>query len=179
MVRPLVLSRCVLRTWRHDDLESLVRNANDPRVAATVRDLFPHPYTREEGQRWLEHATSAGRQFNRAIDVGGEAVGGIGMEPGQDVHAIRAEIGYWLGHAYWNRGIMSEAVDAFSRHLLEERGLIRLEAPVFETNPASARVLEKSGYALESTQRRAALKAGRVIDVWMYVRLAEEPQSNG
>jgi len=174
---PFVLRSCVLRAWRHDDLESLVRHANDPRVAATVRDLFPHPYTREEGRRWIEHASGAGRQFNLAIDVGGEAVGGIGMEPGLDVHAIRAEIGYWLGHAFWNAGIMTEAVGAFSRHMLEERGFLRLEAPVFETNPASARVLEKNGYLLESTQRRAALKSGRVLDVWMYVRFA--PQSSG
>ena len=72
---------------------------------------------------------------------------------------------------------MTEAVGAFSRHMLEERGFLRLEAPVFETNPASARVLEKNGYLLESTQRRAALKSGRVLDVWMYVRFA--PQSSG
>jgi len=56
---------------------------------------------------------------------------------------------------------------------LEERGFLRLEAPVFETNPASARVLEKSGYFLECRQRRAAIKEGRVIDILMYVRLAE------
>ena len=169
-----MLPTCVLRPWRHDDLDSLVLHANDPRVAATVRDLFPSPYTREEGERWLAHATSAGRQRNLAIEVGGAAVGGIGMEPGEDVHEIRAEIGYWLGHAFWNRGVMTEAVRAFSHHLLEERGFLRLEAPVFETNPASARVLEKSGFERESTQRCAALKAGRVIDVWMYVRLSSD-----
>lgn len=169
----VVLSSCQLRPWRHTDLASLVRHANDKRVARTVRDLFPSPYTRADGERWLAHATAEGRSNNLAIDVDGAAVGGIGMIPGEDVQRIRAEVGYWLGHAYWGRGIMTEAVRAFSAHLLDERGFVRLEAPVFETNPASARVLEKAGYTLESRQRCAAIKDDRVIDILMYVRLAD------
>lgn len=153
-------------------MNSLVAHANDARVARTVRDHFPHPYTRGDAERWLTHATAVGQANNVAIEVDGEAVGGVGMIPGEDVHRVCAEIGYWLGHAYWGRGIMTEAVTAYSAHLLEHRGFIRLEAPVFETNPASARVLEKSGYGLESRQRRAAIKEGRIIDVLMYVKLA-------
>ncbi|MBZ0120887.1 MAG: GNAT family N-acetyltransferase [Sandaracinaceae bacterium] len=168
----VVLSRCVLRRFRAADLHSLVRHANDRRVAASVRDVFPSPYTRADGERWLAHATAAGRANNLAIEIDGEVAGGIGMIPGEDVHRIRAEIGYWLGHAFWGRGVMTEAVTFFSRQLLEDRGFLRLEAPVFETNPASARVLEKSGFALESRQRRAVIKDGRVLDLLLYVKLA-------
>lgn len=167
------LRTCRLRPWRHTDLDSLVRHANDPRVARTVRDHFPQPYTRADGEKWIAHTTAEGRANNLAIEVEGRAVGGIGMIPGEDVHRIRAEVGYWLGHAYWGRGIMTEAVTAFSAYLLDEREFIRLEAPVFETNPASARVLEKSGYHLECRQRRAAIKEDRVIDLLLYVRLAD------
>ncbi|HEY8432198.1 MAG TPA: GNAT family N-acetyltransferase, partial [Sandaracinaceae bacterium] len=166
------LTRCRLRPWRATDLDSLVRHADDPRVARTVRDQFPSPYTREDGERWLAHATAAGRANNVAIEVDGAAVGGIGMIPGEDVYRVRAEIGYWLGYAYWGRGIMTEAVRAFTAYLLDERDFLRIEAPVFETNPASARVLEKAGYELEVRQRRAAIKEGRVIDLLLYVRLA-------
>jgi len=170
--RTFSLTRCTLRPWRIEDLDSLVHHANDERVAATVRDLFPSPYTRDDGERWLSHATGAGRQSSLAIEIDGDAVGGIGMIQGQDVHRICCEIGYWLGQAFWGRGVMTEAVTTYSEHLLRDRGFLRLEAPVFAINPASARVLEKSGYERESTQRRAAIKLGRVIDVWMYVRLA-------
>ncbi len=162
-----------LRPWRHSDLESLVRHADDPRVASTVRDRFPRPYTREDGEDWLSHAAAQGRANNLAIEVDGQAVGGIGMIPGDDVSRLTAEVGYWLGHAYWGRGIMTDAVRAYSDHLLDEREFIRLEAPVFESNPASARVLEKAGYTLECRQRRAAIKAERIMDILMYVRLAE------
>lgn len=161
-----------LRPWREEDIPSLVRHADDERVARMVRDRFPHPYTREDAERWITHATGAGRASNLAIDVNGEAVGGIGMIPGEDVHRLTAEIGYWLGPAYWGHGIMTGAVRTFSEYLLRERGFIRLEAPVFAINPASARVLEKAGFERESVQRRAAIKDGRIIDVWLYVRLS-------
>lgn len=169
----LPLATSLLRPWHHTDLDSLVQHANDPRVARTVRDRFPQPYTRQDGEEWLAHATAEGRANNLAIEVDGRAVGGIGMIPGDDVHRLCAEVGYWLGHAYWGRGIMTEAVTAFSAYLLMEREFIRLEAPVFETNPASARVLEKAGYTLESRQRRAAIKDDRIVDILLYVRLAE------
>ncbi|MCB9595592.1 MAG: GNAT family N-acetyltransferase [Sandaracinaceae bacterium] len=172
MDRTFHLPTCLLRPWRVDDLESLVRHANDPRVSATVRDHFPSPYTREDGQRWLAHAARAGRDTSLAIEVDGHAVGGVGMIAGEDVHRICAEIGYWLGHAFWNRGVMTDAVRAYSEHLLRDRGFLRLEAPVFAINPASARVLEKAGFERESVQRRAAIKTNQVIDVWLYVRLA-------
>lgn len=148
-----------------------MHHADDRRVADGVRDHFPSPYGVPDGERWLAHAAAAGRSSNLAIEVDGRAVGGIGMIPGEDVHRLRAEVGYWLGHGYWRRGIMTEVVQTFSAYLLEDRGFVRLEAPVFETNPASARVLEKAGYHLESRQRRAAIKHERIIDVLFYVRL--------
>lgn len=171
MAPTFALATCTLRPWRREDLDSLLEHANDPRVAATVRDHFPSPYTRDDGLRWLAHATSGGRGSSLAIDVDGQAVGGIGVIAGEDVHRIKAEIGYWLGHAYWNRGIMTDAVRAYTDHLFATRELLRIEAPVFAINPASARVLEKAGYERESVQRNAAIKGGVVCDVWLYVRL--------
>jgi RimJ/RimL family protein N-acetyltransferase len=162
----------LLRPWQPRDLESLVRNANDPRVSANVRDYFPNPYTRADGERWLAHAVAEGRATNAAIVIAGEAAGGIGVIPGDDVHRLRAEIGYWLGHAHWGKGVMTEVVTWFSDQLIAERGFVRLEAPVFETNPASGRVLEKAGFHLESRQQRAVIKRGKILDLLLYVRLA-------
>ena len=46
--------------------------------------------------------------------------------------------------------------------------LVRLEAIVFQWNPASARVLEKCGYVREGILRRSAIKDGQIIDRWVY-----------
>jgi ribosomal-protein-alanine N-acetyltransferase len=88
--------------------------------------------------------------MNFCLDIGGSAAGGIGLRLGSDIHRCTAEFGYWLGRAYWNRGIMSEAVAAFSAAAFEAFGLDRLFAEPFANNTASVRVLEKAGFILEA-----------------------------
>ena len=88
------------------------------------------------------------------------------------MHAKTAELGYWLGEPWWGRGIVTKAVRVVVDHGLSRLGIERIEAPVFEWNPASMRVLEKCGFERESTQRRSAYKDGQLIDCMLYVRLA-------
>ena len=38
-----------LRPWQETDAVSLVRYADDPGIAANLRDVFPSPYTRRAG----------------------------------------------------------------------------------------------------------------------------------
>lgn len=81
-------------------------------------------------------------------------------------------LGYWLGRAYWGRGIASEAVKLLSAYALRERGLRRLEAYVFAPNVVSARVLEKCGFTREAVLRRAFIdRQDNVVDGLLYVRL--------
>lgn len=167
------LTRSTLRPWRRDDLASLLASANDPAVSRSMTDRFPYPYTRADAEAWLAFATGLGHDTNLAIVRDGRAVGGIGVIEGQQERRLRAEIGYWLGTAHWNQGVATEAVRALSEHLLARPELRRLEANVYSDNPASGRVLEKAGYTLESIQRQGAIKRGEVLDVHVYVRLAD------
>src|SRR5262245_53405266 len=101
----LVLERSKVRSWRESDAESLARHANDRRIARNLRDRFPHPYGLDDARRFIEHATSADPETVFAIEVDGEAAGGIGLMLHTDVERVGAEIGYWLGAAHWNKGI--------------------------------------------------------------------------
>jgi len=65
-----------------------------------------------------------------------------------DIHWLSAEIGYWLGEAFWNRGIVTAAVSALSAYAFKKLQLVRLYAGIFASNPASMRVLQKFGYIL-------------------------------
>jgi RimJ/RimL family protein N-acetyltransferase len=49
----------------------------------------------------------------------------------------------------------------------------RVQAMVFEWNPASARVLEKNGYAFEGRMRRSIFKDGRLLDSLLYSRIRQ------
>jgi RimJ/RimL family protein N-acetyltransferase len=168
----LTLRCCEVRTWRPADLESLVAHANNRRVWINLRDRFPHPYTKPDGRRFIRAARKMKPETFFAIDVGGAAVGGIGFVLQGDIERVSAEVGYWLGEAFWGRGIVTDALVAVTRHAIEQHGLTRLFALPFASNAASCRVLEKAGYVLEARLRRSAIKDGRIMDQLQYSFIA-------
>jgi RimJ/RimL family protein N-acetyltransferase len=108
-----------------------------------------------------------------AIEIGGQARGSVGVFPLEDVHRRTAEIGYWLAQDQWGRGIMTEAVAAMTECAFRELDVVRIQAAVFEWNPASMRVLEKCGYVREAWLRKSMWKDGQLIDSAMYAKLRE------
>jgi RimJ/RimL family protein N-acetyltransferase len=170
----LKLAGATLRPWRPGDELSLVRHADNRNVWRNLRDAFPHPYTSADARAWIAHAATRPADTVFAVVVDGAAVGGIDLRLLSDVFRRAGEIGYWLGEAFWGRGIMTEAVRVVTAHAFARFDLVRLEADVFAWNPASARVLEKAGYQLEGRLRKAVCKDGQVIDRLLYARLREE-----
>ena len=162
----------IVREWRETDRDSLLRYANNRKVWRNLKDRFPHPYTGNDADAWLALNRANPGLMNWAIEADGQAVGGIGLLPMNDVHARSAHIGYWLGEPYWGRGIMSGVVRAVSEHALTTLGFLRLEAPVFAWNPASMRVLEKCGYSREGVMKNSVYKDGELIDSMLYARVA-------
>jgi RimJ/RimL family protein N-acetyltransferase len=167
------LQRCTLRPYRPDDAPSLAAHANNRKVWRNLRDLMPHPYALSDAEAHIAKALAAPRPTHFAIDVGGAAVGGVALHLLEDIERIGAELGYWLGEPFWGRGILSEAVPAFTKWALAEFRLTRIEAIVFQWNPASARVLQKAGFVREGTLRKSAIKDGQIIDRWMYAYVVE------
>ena len=166
------LGSCAVRDWRLDDREPLARLADNPRIAANLRDAFPSPYALADADRFLAMATGRDPRAHWAIEVDGAAAGGIGIMPHTDVERLTAEIGYWLGEPYWGRGVVTAALRAVTEHALAAFGLTRIFAVPFATNAASHRVLEKAGYVLEGVMRRSAIKHGEIVDqrLYAYVR---------
>ena len=164
----LRLRTCGVRSWQSNDLESLVKYANNPHIWINLRDRFPHPYTTGDGRTFLRNVRSQRPETAFAIAVGQEAAGGIGFQLQGDVERVSAEIGYWLGEPFWGRGIMTEALVAVTAHAVATHGLSRVYAVPFAWNGASCRVLEKAGYVLEARLRRSAIKDGRIVDQLQY-----------
>jgi RimJ/RimL family protein N-acetyltransferase len=173
----LVLPHCAVRSWRPDDLGSLVANADNRNIWLNLRDRFPHPYTRRAGREFIRLAMSQRPETMFAIAVDDEAVGGIGFTVLSDVERVSAEIGYWLGELYWGRGLVTEALVAITRYAIDTCGLTRVYALPFASNKASCRVLEKAGYTLEARLRRSAIKDGQIVDQLQYSFIVEAPQA--
>ncbi|HXG66254.1 MAG TPA: GNAT family N-acetyltransferase [Blastocatellia bacterium] len=161
----------IIRNWQSGDEESLVRHANNRKIWRNVRDAFPHPYTLADAQQWIQYANSMNPVAHFAIVVEGAAVGGIGFHLKEDVHRKSAEIGYWLGEAYWGRGIATAAVRAMTEYAFANFDICRLYAAVFEWNPGSARVLEKAGYEFEGRMKKSVFKDGQIIDDLIYAQV--------
>ncbi|PID92314.1 MAG: GNAT family N-acetyltransferase [Bacteroidetes bacterium] len=167
-----------LRPWKMEDAEQLSRHANNPRVAASLRDAFPHPYTLEDARSWLAALEEdPSDDVIMAIEVDAEAVGGIGLHAMKDVYRYNAELGYWLSESYWGKGIVSEAVALMLELAFTRRHWLRVFASVFENNVGSMRVLEKNGFSRESVQRAAVMKGGQRLDEHVYAILREEWES--
>jgi ribosomal-protein-alanine N-acetyltransferase len=164
----IVCATCTVRSFRAEDAASLAQHANDRAIWINLRDRFPYPYTLADAHAWIAHANSADEPTSFAIDVAGEAVGGIGLRLNEDVERIAAEIGYWVGRSHWGRGIATDAVRAVTQHALSGRDLTRVYALPFAENVASIRVLEKAGYVREGLLRRSAIKDGVVRDQFLY-----------
>ncbi len=92
-------------------------------------------------------------------------------------HPQQADIGYWLGEPFWNKGYMTDAVRLacyLSFHYLDA---IKTAAGVFVGNTGSKRALEKNGFSLDGTMRSQVYKRGEWRDVWLFSLLRSEWES--
>lgn len=167
----IVLKKCVLREWRWEDKTSLIKNADNIKIARMVKDRFPYPYDQAAANNWLRIVTEEVPQTNFAIVIKDKAVGCIGFESQGDIFRRTAEIGYWLGEDYWGKGVMTEVVKAVTAYAFHNFDLCRLYAGVFATNPASVRVLEKTGYQFEGRLKKSITKFGQTIDQLLFAKV--------
>jgi RimJ/RimL family protein N-acetyltransferase len=175
--RPILqLSSCTVRAYNQGDIESLAKAANNPQIARWMSNAFPQPYTIPDAEKWVSIANAASplRDFAICPPDGSVVIGGIGLKAREDIHYRTMEIGYWISEDYWYRGIATEVVSAFSNWAFDNfERLVRLEAEVFEGNLASCRVLEKSGFEFEGTQRAAVEKLGNIMDTLTYTKIRQ------
>ncbi|MBN1885265.1 MAG: GNAT family N-acetyltransferase [Candidatus Krumholzibacteriota bacterium] len=174
MISIAVDDRVRIRSFTPADCDDLVLYADNPGIARFLRDAFPQPYTRRDALAWVRIASGARPETDLAIEVDGRCAGGIGIALRRDIERFTGEIGFWVGEPFWNRGIATRAVRAFVDWSFLAFDFARIEAFTFAGNPASARVLEKSGFVREGVRRRAAFKDGVFHDLVVFARLREE-----
>lgn len=183
----LTLPRVTIRPYHPTDAPESAQQANDPAIAANMRNTFPSPYALQDAEHFINDValarTSASPLQPEGIHLhyalcrssDGAFVGGIGLKPLRDVEARTLEVGYWVGREHRGKGYAAEAVRAFSGWALETfPGVLRLEASVFEGNGASEAVLLKAGYRREGVRRKAVWKHERALDLAYFGLLREE-----
>lgn len=168
------LSICTLRPLAISDAQSIANYANNRKVWRNLRNAFPQPYSEDDALEFINRINAQPGPPVLAIEADSQAVGTVGVRLKEDIEAGTAELGYWLGEEYWGRGIATEATRAVVPYALEKFQLRRIDAWVYQWNPASARVLEKCDFQLEGIARRSAIKDGQVTDRLLYAYIPEE-----
>ncbi len=151
-----------------DDLDSLVKYANNYKIARNLTNKFPYPYTEEDGKNFINFASEESKNRIFAIEIDGEACGGIGLHPQSDVQCKNVELGYWLAEPFWGKGIMAKAITRIVVHGFDTMEINRIFARPFGSNIASQKVLEKTGFMLEARFDKTFYKFGEYEDELIY-----------
>lgn len=158
----------LVRPWRRADRDSLLFHADSANVARYLSTRFPHPYTQADADAWFDFIDSQPDPEAWAIEVDGQAVGGIGFRRGDAEFAHSAELGYWLGEACWRRGIVAAAVQVAVPFAMARWDLARITAYANPRNVGSIHVLEGAGFVREGLMRARAIRDGQAHDHAMY-----------
>lgn len=128
--------------------------------------LFAETYVETMQELYDKKSCSTWAICNMDTD---EFMGAVSFENIDDV-SMSAEIGYWIGEKYWNRGYATETVKAFIRFGFEYMHLHRICARCFAKNRASIKVLRNAGMNIEGLFRDMVKKHGKYFDVaWFAV----------
>lgn len=156
----LIGENIVLRLPQATDAPQLASIANDWEVAKGTLNL-PYPYTLTDAEDFLDHLQARQpddpqQTFAIARRSDNLLIGMCGI--GTEARHERAEIGYWIGKAYWGNGYATQAARCLIAYGFSEQGLNRIDAQYFTDNPASRRVMEKAGMTYEGTLRQALIR---------------------
>ena len=166
----LFTERLTLRKFTVDDAQAMFENwANDERVTRYLT-WCPHEspeFTKQLLEGWCAAYESL-NTYNWAMEYEGTLIGNISAVRLNDKNEY-AELGYCMGYAYWNKGLMPEAAKAVIDYLFTEIGVHRVGISHAVKNPASGRVAQKCGLTFEGTKREYfKASTGEFLDISYY-----------
>ena len=174
-IETLYTPRLTMRAFTEADAEDIFSWASDARVTKFL-SFLPHENiekTKEALAGWIgEHNNED--HYGWAIVFEGRVIGRIHTNYVSRRHR-RCEVGYYIGHDYWNMGLMSEALRCVLDYFFNRVGFNRVEAIYEPDNPASGRVMQKCGMRHEGTLRQFFLcRDGTYADGLLCAILKEE-----
>lgn len=173
----LITERLILRPFKLTDAKKVQLLAGDSKIAATTATV-PHPYLDGMAEDWIskhEEWFKNGSAITFAIvnKHSDDLMGCIDLM-GISKKNQTAEIGYWMGVDFWNKGFCSEAMRAVVSHGIRVLALNKITCRHMSINPASGRVMQKVGLSHEGTLRQEIFKDGQFVDIEVYGILKNE-----
>jgi len=162
----IVTERLLLRRFRATDAAAVAAMCSTDAVQRGTLSL-PYPYDEACALSWIEghdEAFAHGRYEYAVTDKATGALYGCMGIFCNFTHGV-GELGYWFGPAHWGKGYATEAAQAMIRAAFTAWGLNKVYGRHFTDNPASGRVMEKSGMQYEGTLRQHLRKGEGYKDI--------------
>jgi len=183
-----------LRKFRKTDAESIAKYANNKNIAKWLTSEFPHPYSKEDAESFVNMVSKEDSGTIFTIEINGEAAGSIAVIPRnsdknnnknsknnsentvtntqiQDIPINicnkQAELGYWLAEKYWNNGIMTSAIKEMVEYGLKTFDIDCVFATPFVKNLVSQKVLKKVGFETDSKPMKI-IKNNEIYEVFIF-----------
>ncbi|MBY6185653.1 GNAT family N-acetyltransferase [Marinobacter hydrocarbonoclasticus] len=165
---PITTARLTLRPVNEHDAPALFPLYAD---AEAMRFWSRPPFTAlSEAEQLVQRGVEGWEQQQSmmwVVEAEGVVAGTISLFSLSEQNR-RAEIGYMLARPFWQQGIMSEALTAIIALAFGPMDLNRLEADIDPDNVASARLLQRLGFAHEGHLPQRWIVDGRVTDSDLY-----------
>lgn len=170
----LKTNRLSLEQPRVADIPNLLQYAGDEKVASTTLNM-PHPYQEEHAIFWLNMANDGFQSkskyiFGIRLKETDELIGGMGLHLTPQYN--RAELGYWVGVPFWNKGYATEAAGAILKFGFEALKINKIFATHLVENPSSGKVMIKNGMIKEG-ELKEHIKKGEVYQSVFQYRLTK------
>lgn len=163
------LTRLVLRRPAEEDVAAMTAFADNSRIASKLWDM-PQPYTIADAGRFLRRLRdrlSGLTAFAITQRENGTLIGCCRIDAGESDGESRTS--FWIGEPYWNRGYMTEALQALvGDAFIRSPRLITIRTSVQATNPAARRVLEKCAFQYAGPGAQRDIRQGCLVPVDHY-----------
>ncbi|MBK7213224.1 MAG: GNAT family N-acetyltransferase [Bacteroidales bacterium] len=162
--------RLLLRPLKISDGTEIRRMAGNSKVAENTL-YMPFPYPEGVAEQWV--STHASEFFEKkqlvlgiCLKKEGTLVGCIGLTLKMEIE--HAELGYWIGEEFWNKGYATEAAIALIDYGFHKLNLHKIYAHYFSGNDASGRVMMKAGMKREGFLKEHVRHWGTYKDLYVY-----------
>lgn len=171
----------ILRKFKGSDGEAMYRNwASNPNVARYVTwDVHESVEVSIGLCKFWEKESENNDKFNWVMELKetGEPIGSIEVVS-LNKEINEATIGYCMGENWWSKGYMTECFKAVIEFLFNEVNINRISAEHHTHNPASGKVMKKSGLLFEGVKRQGGISKGELFDIASYGLLKSDYLKN-
>lgn len=141
-------NRLKLRRIQVEDIPSLLKYANNKKISDHIVNM-PHPYQEPEAVFRISYVVQGFKSkvryvFAITLKEQDELIGEVSLHL---ENSSDAQLGYWVGEPFWNKGIGTEAVEAILKFGFEKLNLHLIQATCHIENKASAKILLHNGMA--------------------------------